>query len=441
MSEQPFAAPTAAAQPSATSVSSSVSNVVIRTETLGKIAMAPLRIAHLTATFPPYLGGTGNVCYYSARELARRGHDVHVSTVVVEGAPAQEIRESISIHRLQPLVQVGNAPLIPQQFFYLDGFDIIHLCYPIFGGESATLAGRWKRMPLIITYHQDVHQTGWLGVMATALQKTLGRLTLRSAKKVLFTSADFGKESYVQPMLKGRAAAVGELANGVDPEFFLSGRTGYRSARALWISSGRLDCTIGCCVGSRAHYFKGVNVLLQALTILPTHVKAVIVGDGDLRAHYAMQAIEVGIGDRVMFAGRVSDTNLVDDYRLADITVLPSITMAEALGIVLVELLACATPVIASNLPGVRTVIADGVDGYLVTPGDVGDLASRLDRFLNQSAAERFAMGPDGRRKVEAHYSWERIGDLLEELHAQVTGQSPNRVLVGDRSTPVEAGQ
>ncbi|MCB0002896.1 MAG: glycosyltransferase, partial [Anaerolineae bacterium] len=73
-----------------------------------------LRIAHVTATFPPYRGGTGNVCYHNARELARRGHDVHVFTSTVDGAPQRETRDGIEIHRLSPLVRVGNAPLLPQ---------------------------------------------------------------------------------------------------------------------------------------------------------------------------------------------------------------------------------------------------------------------------------------------------------------------------------------
>ena len=72
------------------------------------------RIAHVTATFPPYRGGTGNVCYYNARELVRRGHDVTVFTAAVDGAPERETQDGIHIRRLQPLVRVGNGPVLPQ---------------------------------------------------------------------------------------------------------------------------------------------------------------------------------------------------------------------------------------------------------------------------------------------------------------------------------------
>jgi glycosyltransferase involved in cell wall biosynthesis len=381
-----------------------------------------MKIAHVTATFPPYRGGTGTVCYNNARELVKRGHDVHVFTAAVAEAPDAETREGISIHRLRPLVQVGNAPMMPQLFSHLNGFDIIHLHFPFYGGESATLAARWRRTPLIITYHQDVHQTGWLGVTVTILRETLGRWTLRCAKKVLFTSADYGRASYVQPMLKGREAAIGELANGVDTDYFCPGEPA-TELRVHYGLASEDQIVLLVAALDRAHYFKGVDVLLQALAALPPHVKTVIVGDGDLRAHYAAQATELGIDDRVMFAGRVSDTSLVDHYRLADVTVLPSITMGEAFGMVLVESLACGTPVIASALPGVRTVVDEGVDGFLVQPGSVEALERYLHAMLALTAEQRAAMGLAGRRKVEERYALEQIGARLEAIYCDVLRQ------------------
>ena len=89
-----------------------------------------MRIAHVTATFPPYWGGTGNVCYYNARELSRRGHEVHVFTAGVKDAPAEEKMEGVFVHRLKPLIQFGNAFFIPG-LVKLKRFDIIHLHYPL----------------------------------------------------------------------------------------------------------------------------------------------------------------------------------------------------------------------------------------------------------------------------------------------------------------------
>ena len=377
-----------------------------------------LRIAHVTATFPPYRGGTGNVCYHNARELARRGHDVHVFTSTVDGAPQRETRDGIEIHRLSPLVRVGNAPLLPQLLSALRGFDVIHLHYPFYGGEITTLAARLRHTPLVITYHQDVFQTGLLGMGASILVRTLGRWTLRSADRLLFTSADYGRASYVRPMMTGREQTIGELANGVDVTAFIPGpapqhlreRYGLRDGDQVALLVGGLD---------QAHYFKGVDIFLQALSGLPAHVHGVLVGDGDLRPSYQARAAALGMTERIIFAGRVPDSELADYYRLADVTVLPSTTMGEAFGLVLVESMACGRPVIASDLPGVRTVVAEGVDGFLVPPGNSSTLAECLRTMLAVPAAQRHAMGRAGRRKVEERYSWEQIGARLEVIYRQ----------------------
>ena len=385
------------------------------------------RIAHVTATFPPYRGGTGNVCYYNARELARRGHDVTVFTAAADGAPERETRDGIHIRRLQPLVRVGNAPVLPHLLQELRGFDVIHLHYPFYGGEITTLAAKLYHTPLVVTYHQDVFQSGLLGLTARLLTRTLGRWTLRSANPLLFTSADYGLASYVRPMLAGREEAIGELANGVDVTAFTPGpapahlrqRYGLGDGDQVALLAGALD---------RAHYFKGVDVFLQALSRLPAHVHGVIVGDGDLRPSYQTQAVALGIADRVAFAGRVADGDLADHYRLADVTVLPSTTMGEAFGLVLVESLACGTPVIASDLPGVRTVVDAGRDGLLVRPGDAGDLAEKLSALLARPGCKA-DMGAYGRARVSARYAWPVIGGRLEEIYRGVL--TPVRELVG----------
>jgi glycosyltransferase involved in cell wall biosynthesis len=100
-------------------------------------------------------------------------------------------------------------------------------------------------------------------------------------------------------------------------------------------------------------------VLLEALArIADPCVKAVIVGDGDLRPQFKARAAALDLAGRAIFAGRAAQAELPAYYALCDALVLPSITMGEAFGIVLLEAMACAKPVIASDLPSVRTVAA-----------------------------------------------------------------------------------
>lgn len=391
-----------------------------------------LRIAHVTATFPPYRGGTGNVCYHNARELARRGHDVHVFTAAIDGASGDKQRDGITIHRLRPLLRVGNAPILPGLLRALRGFDVIHLHYPFFGGEITTLAARLNHTPLVITYHQDVLLHGLMGLIERTLRLTAGRLTLRAAARLLFTSRDYGDASYVRPLLRGREAQIGELPNGVDTTAFTPGPADAKLRTQHQLSTGDQVALLVAGL-DRAHYFKGVDVFLRALAQLPPQIKGVIVGDGDLRASYEAMAATLGLSDRVRFAGRVSDADLPRYYRLADVTVLPSVTMGEAFGLVLVESLASARPVIATNLPGVRTVVGQDRDGLLVEPNDAAMLAKALDQLLDDCDHSRM-MGLAGRAKVEALYDWQRIGARLEAIYQQVLADAK-------RSTPAYAGE
>jgi len=383
-----------------------------------------MRIAHVTATFPPYRGGTGNVCFYNARELVRRGHEVHVFTAAGPNAPREEVLKGIQVHRLRPWVQVGNAPVLPQLVWHLRGLDVIHLHYPFFGGEVTPLAARLEGTPLVITYHQDVHLQGVMGALAEGMTKTLGRWTLRSARRLLFTSSDYGAVSSVRPLLRGREAIIDALPNGVDVHRFTPGEASPALRQQYGLKPEERVVLLVAALDS-AHYFKGVPVLLEALARLPEQVKGVFVGDGDLRAAYVERAHALGLANRVFFPGRVSEDSLVDHYRLADVTVLPSTTMGEAFGLVLLESLACGTPVIASNLPGVRTVVAEGVDGWLVAPGDVDALIHALQRMFDMPVPQRRAMGEAGRRKVEEKYAWERIGEQLECIYFDIIGSLP----------------
>jgi glycosyltransferase involved in cell wall biosynthesis len=379
-----------------------------------------MRIAHVTATFPPYRGGTGNVCYHNARELVRRGHDVHVFTAAYGNAPANEIIDGIALHRLRPLVRFGNAALLPGLLRALQHFDLVHLHYPFFGGESAALATWLRRLPLVITYHQDVLLTGMMGAVAGLLQHTLGRWVLRSADQLLFTSSDYGQASHARQLVHGCDDQIGELPNGVDTSIFTpSDRLcALREQYQLPLDQQIVLLVAGL---DRPHAFKGVVPLIHAIAQLPaTH--ALIVGDGELRSSYETLAHKLGIHERVHFSGRVSDAELPQYYRLADVTVLPSTTMGEAFGLVLLESLACGTPVIASDLPGVRTVVAHGQDGLLVAPNDSAALAAAISQ-IRRDTPSWHAMSIAGRAKTIAKYDWQQIGEQLEHIYQRIVRQ------------------
>jgi glycosyltransferase involved in cell wall biosynthesis len=300
--------------------------------------------------------------------------------------------------------------------------DLIHLHFPFYsGGDLVALGERLGGPPYVVTYHQDVELGGWLGRVAAVHDRTLGRLVLRRAARLCPTSLDYLRHSAVADLGAAMGSRVVPLPNGVDLERFRvvpadpSARRGFglppEGAVVLFV--GAMD---------HAHHFKGVPTLLEALQRTP-EASALLVGDGELRPDYERRAAALGIEGRVRFAGRIATDRLVDAYRAADVLVLPSVTRGEAFGMVLLEAMASGRPTIATDLPGVRSVVDPGRDGLLVPPGDAAALAAAIGEVAAMPAEQRAAMGATGRAKVERDYGWERIGDRLEALYDGVLAE------------------
>jgi glycosyltransferase involved in cell wall biosynthesis len=379
-----------------------------------------VRIAHVTATFPPYYSGTGVVCYHQALGLAQLGHAVTVFTADYSLGDVDDPAE-MAVHRLPVLFRFGNAPFLPG-LLNLASFDVLHLHYPFyFGSEIVFFKSLLSNLSYVVTYHQDVLFAGRLHFLDRLHHRLLGARVLSRASKVLASSWDYARASRIEKLVQTRPSAVDVLPNGVDTQRFHPGVDG-SELRARYAKPGeRIVLFVGAL--DRAHYFKGIAILLQALSRLQDRdIHLLVVGDGDLRSKYQQDAARWGLKEQVTFCGRVSDGELPRYYACSDLLVLPSITMGEAFGVVLLEAMACGKPVVASNLPGVRSVVSDGEDGLLVGAGDVGDLADKM-RMLLDDAQRRCGMGQRGRSKVEATYSWAKIIPRLAQVYEEALGR------------------
>ena len=142
-------------------------------------------------------------------------------------------------------------------------------------------------------------------------------------------------------------------------------------------------------------------------------VDATFVGDGPERAGLEALAAELALSDRINFTGAVGQDELPRLYAAADAFCLP--TLAEGLGVVLMEAMAAELPVVSTRVMGVPEVVDDGACGLLVAPGRPDGLADALER-LAASPELRRDMGRRGRRRVEKEFDLERAAARLEEL-------------------------
>lgn len=371
-----------------------------------------MKIAQVTATFPPYFGGTGNVCYHNSIELAKRGHSVTVFTYGTHSN--HKYIDNIFVEYMKPAFKFGNAPFL-SGLAELTDFDLIHLHYPFFfGSELIYLVSKLKKIKYIITYHNDVLSSGIIGLFFKIHNATFMKLIINNASAICVTSLDYAQNSFIKDVVKNDPKRIFEIHNGVDIDKFNPNVNGDIIKERHGIASKKIILFVGAL--DTPHFFKGVDFLLESFSkIVDDNVRLVIVGDGDLKSHYINIAKQKGLEDRTIFAGRVSNEDLPEYYAACDLVVLPSITMGEAFGMVLIEAMATGKPVISSNMPGIRTVIEDNKNGFLVEPKNVDALSSKIQFLLdNDSLCKNF--GINGRRKVEEKYSWNIIGKKLDEV-------------------------
>ena len=373
-----------------------------------------MKIAHVTATFPPYWAGTGNVAYHHVNGLHQRGYDVEVITAVPAGKEPLEF--PFPVHYLPAVFRVGNAPLTPSMGRALQGADLIHLHYPyIFGAELCFNTARMTRTPIVVTYHNDLLSSDWKKPLFSLYSSVCQPWELKRADTLVATSLDYAHNSGLHKSVGHRVSRVIEVPNGVDPNQFCPGPAaswpGIPDGAPIVLFVGAMDT---------AHFFKGVPVLIDALSRLEG-VYGLFVGDGDLRPQFEKMASEK-LGNRAHFTRSIPLDRLIDAYRSARVTVLPSTTQGEAFGVVLLESLACGTPVVASNLPGVRTVVSEGKDGFLAEPGDATELAAAIEKCLDAETSAQ--LGTAGREKVLAKYSWDIVVSRLESVYEEVVSRT-----------------
>lgn len=400
-----------------------------------RAASTRLRIAHVTATFPPYWAGTGNVAYHNARELARRGHAVTVFTAASPGGDLDPVL-GVEVRRLPALLRLGNAPILPR-LLGVGGFDVVHLHYPfIFGAELIWAAAKIRRFPYVLTYHNDLIGDGWRRYAFDAYSAAWARPVFAGARKIVVVSLDHAFSCRQAPIFRDRQPDVLAVPNGVDSTVFRPGLDGDAIRRQHRIPP---DAGLILFVGAldRAHHFKGVPHLLATFSsIRERDAILMLVGDGDLREAFTRMAHEYGVLDRVRFAGSVPHAGLPSYYAASDVVVLPSFP-PESFGLVLIEAMACGRPVVAHDIPGVRAVVDDGVDGFLVRPGDAADLAEKVSILLADPNL-RTRLGIAGRRKVERRYDWRVIGERLEQLYLEVVGDARRAPETGPTPTATE---
>ncbi len=389
-----------------------------------------MKIAQIVCVYPPNIGGIGTSALETARILSSAGHSVEtfaLKSPLERGglAPREDgvwdSGKKAKAIFLRGFPRIGNGGFLPQLFWRLNGYDLVYLHYPFFGAaEIIWLLKKfvWRsKTRLIIHFHMTPEFSSPLLRLLSLPSRLIAPALFKSADLIICASRDYAEANLPPPIWSVNKGKIREVPFSVDtlrfqPALEHEDLSPYfeaeepRNAIFKIIFVGGLD---------RAHFFKGLDVLFDALASLAkekSNWQLEIVGAGDLRPCYETRVSELGLNDQVIFAGRVTDEELPKKYQQADCLVLPSVNRGEAFGIVLLEAMASGLPVIASTLPGVRRVFTDGQEGFLVEPGDAADLKNKI-KFLMENPARRKEMGAAASKLIEEKYSRDKISKIL----------------------------
>jgi len=369
-----------------------------------------VKIGIVTQSYYPRFGGVTEHVHHTALELRKRGHDVTIITSHFRrGDPDQG----------GGVVRIGHNLLIPFNGAFVDlavGFnlygqlkalfrrldlDVLHTHAPLVP-TLPLMAIKAGQCAQVGTFHTTGGPSRMLELMHGWLDPFVEKLDARIA--VSPTALEFAARYF-----PGRYDVI---PNGVDVERFTPAVMPFEEwrdpSRVNLLFVGRLDPR------------KGLDVLLQAMpeVVSRTHGRArlLVVGDSYLRSRFEA-SVAPSARDHVRFLGHVPARDLPRWYATGDVFVSPA-SGNESFGIVLLEAMACGRTVVASDIPGYRSVVVPDVNGVMTPPGDAGALASALVALVGD-AERRAQLAARGRARA-LEFAWPRVTDRIEAVYRDV---------------------
>jgi rhamnosyl/mannosyltransferase len=337
----------------------------------------------IPAVMSSLAGGADNGTSHAILCARRSGAAQHYA---VDGVPVEAVAS---------LGTLFSTPLAPG---YIPAFvrrarqaDVVIHHAPLPLTDAAILLGLPAEVGLIVYWHADIVGYGLLKrLVAPLIRRALAR-----ADRIVVSG---------QPMIEGseflrpHAAKCVVMPYGMDLDYWRAPDVDEEPTVAeMKRATPRHIVSLGRLVG-----YKGYDVLLRAMREIDGH--ATIIGEGPLLAELQQLAAELGVADRVRFAGRLERSDIRKLFHAAQVFAFPSVTVAEAFGIVQVEAMAAGLPIVNTSLPTTVPLVArHEQEALTVSPGDSTALAAALTRILDEPALAR-RLSAAGKARAQSEF-------------------------------------
>jgi len=355
-------------------------------------------------------GGVQGQVMGLARALRKMGHEVRVLGPC-DGAPPDtfvtpigESLPTVANGSIAPLAPDPSAALRTIRVLRDEQFDVLHIHEPLTPGASIT-ALVMRTAPIVATFHAAGESLSYkyLSAPLKGFASAIDHRVAVSKDAVLLAQRYIGGDYQILP-------------NGVELDRFIASS---QNTSITHGDSSLIRRSIFFC--GRHEPRKGLEVLLQAHATLPDNVDLWIASEGPeterLKREWA--------GDsRIMWLGRISDAEKAKRLSQADVFCAPSLG-GESFGVVLIEAMAAATPIVASALDGYMNVATHEIDALLVEPNDPAALEVALRRILlDQELAHRLVLR--GQERATG-FSMVQLASTYVNIYRRVIAESQNR--------------
>lgn len=376
-----------------------------------------MKILMVVTYYEPHVSGLTIYVERIGEELARRGHKVTVLTSRhIPTLPLRETIRGVEVVRLPVAFRLSKGVIMPslpaEAFKLVRANDVVHMHLPLveapYLAAVAKIAGGTRS---VITYHCDLQlpKTASASAIVGAMD-TLHWLAGKQVDALVTYTRDYALHSRFLRRFPGKVFTVYPpiVVNPPEPENV-----------ALWRTELGLDDAKVVGFAGRFSEDKGGNYILESIPHLIEQVpnaKYVFAGEykkviGENFFEKVRPLVEAN-RQHILFLGELHGQRLSDFYGLCDVLILPSVNSTESFGMVQVEAMRCGTPVVASDIPGVRESTRVSGMGLTVPPREPKALADAIAEVL--SKPERYATP---RIDLEKTFSVEQTVDFYEKLY------------------------
>lgn len=361
-----------------------------------------MRIIQIVSYYPPHIGGVQNVAREISEKLAIKGNQVEVFTSDT-GCKKGKLgsTKNLKIHYLKSW-EFAHTPIIPSLFFKLlkiskDSIMHVHITQALVP-EVVYLVSKIKKIPYVAHVHGEIRPSGKFGFLLPLYEKLFIKKILLKAKKVICLSKDY--KQFINKKYGINENKIIVSPNGVSEKFFINKEKKLNKIPNL-LFVGRLSVE------------KNIPKLIEAASLIKNKVILHIVGEGEKKEELKNLILNKRMKN-VILHGKKTGKELIDFYKHADVFLLAS--SCEGLPLTLLEAMASRTPIIASNIRGIREIV--GNVGILVRPPTSENFARAIDNLIEDKILIN-TLSKRGRKKAK-NYDWKKIVEKFEDVYQSV---------------------